>query len=88
MPLIKALEMTTGAAHDKLRIAIQTGNVVDTAEIIALVKSSGALDYCRDKALKETQLARRRYLPYPVSIYRQGLLDLMTMASPTFCIDD
>ena len=81
LPLIKALEMTTGAAHDKLRIAIQTGNVADTAEIIALVKSSGALDYCRDKALKETQLAKEAVLTLPASIYRQGLLDLMTMAS-------
>lgn len=81
LPLIKALEMTTGAAHDKLRIAIQTGNVADTAEIIALVKSSGALDYCRDKALKETHLAKEAVLTLPASIYRQGLLDLMTMAS-------
>ena len=81
LPLSKALEMTTGAAHDKLRIAIQTGNVADTAEIIALVKSSGALDYCRDKALKETQLAKEAVLTLPASIYRQGLLDLMTMAS-------
>ena len=81
LPLIKALKMTTGKAHDKLRIAIQTGEAKDTNEIIELVKSSGALEYCRDKALQETKLAQQAILSLPESQYRQGLLDLMTLAS-------
>lgn len=81
LPLIKALEMTTGEAHEKLRIAIQTGEVKDTGEIIELVKSSGALDYCRDKAIAETKLAEAAVLTLPESKYRQGLLDLMQLAS-------
>ncbi len=81
LPLIKALEMTTGEAHEKLRIAIQTGEVADTDEIIDLVKSSGALEYCRNKAIEETKLAEQAVLTLPESKYRQGLLDLMTLAS-------
>lgn len=81
LPLIKALEMTTGDAHEKLRIAIQTGEVADTGEIIDLVKSSGALEYCRNKALQETEMAKKAVLSLPESKYRQGLLDLMTLAS-------
>lgn len=81
LPLIKALEMTTGEVHEKLRIAIQTGEVADTDEIIDLVKSSGALEYCRNKAIEETKLAEQAVLTLPESKYRQGLLDLMTLAS-------
>lgn len=81
LPLIKALELTTGDEHERLRIAIQTGEVKDTGEIIALVKACGALDYCRDKAIEETKLAQQAVMSLPESRYRQGLLDLMTLAS-------
>lgn len=81
LPLIKALELTTGDEHERLRIAIQTGEVKDTGEIIALVKACGALDYCRDKAIEETKLAQQAVMSLPESKYRQGLLDLMTLAS-------
>ena len=81
LPLIKALEMTTGDTHEKLRIAIQTGEVQDTGEIIEIVKNSGALAYCRDKAMQESEIARQAVLTLPDSRYRQGLLDLMTLAS-------
>lgn len=81
LPLIKALEMTTGDTHETLRIAIQTGEVKDTNEIIKIVQNSGALAYCRNKAEQETEIARNAILTLPPSIYRQGLLDLMTLAS-------
>lgn len=81
LPLIKALEMTTGDMHETLRIAIQTGEVKDTNEIIQIVQNSGALAYCRNKAEQETEIARNAILTLPPSIYRQGLLDLMTLAS-------
>lgn len=81
LPLIKALEMTTDDTHEKLRIAIQTGEVNNTHEIIEIVKTSGALAYCRDKAMQESEIARQAVLTLPDSQYRQGLLDLMTLAS-------
>lgn len=81
LPLIKALEMTKGDTHETLRIAIQTGEVKDTNEIIQIVQNSGALAYCRNKAEQETEIARNAILTLPPSIYRQGLLDLMTLAS-------
>lgn len=80
LPLIKALAMTSGDTHEKLRIAIQTGEVVDTGEIIDIVKNSGALDYCRQKAITESEIARKAVLTLPESIYRQGLLDLISLA--------
>lgn len=84
LPLIKALEFTKSnnpTDFEILRIAIQTGEVADTAQIIDIVKNSGALDYCREKAISETAIAREAVLSLPESVYRQGLLDLMTLAS-------
>ena len=46
-----------------------------------IVKNSGALAYCRDKAMQESEIARQAVLTLPDSRYRQGLLDLMTLAS-------
>lgn len=80
LPLIKALELTTGDRYETLRLAIQTGEVADVAEIIGIVQSSGALDYCKEKAMLETNLAKEAILTLPDSIYRQGLLDLMSLA--------
>lgn len=80
LPLIKALELTMGDRYETLRLAIQTGEVVDVAEIIGIVQSSGALDYCKEKAMLETNLAKEAILTLPDSIYRQGLLDLMSLA--------
>lgn len=80
LPLIKALELTTGDIHETLRLAIQTGEVADVEKIIQIVQSSGALEYCKEKAMLETNLAREAILTLPDSIYRQGLLDLMSLA--------
>lgn len=80
LPLIKALELTTGDRYETLRLAIQTGEVADVAEIIGIVQSSGALEYCKEKAMLETNLAKEAILTLPDSIYRQGLLDLMSLA--------
>lgn len=80
LPLIKALELTTGDAYETLRLAIQTGEVADVEEIIRIVQSSGALEYCKEKAMLETNLAREAILTLPDSVYRQGLLDLMSLA--------
>ena len=80
LPLIKALEFTEGDTHETLRLAIQTGKVTDASVIIDIVQASCALDYCRDKAEHESQLARASVLTLPPSPYRQGLLDLIELA--------
>lgn len=53
----------------RTRLAIQTGEVKDSSEIIDIVKASGSLDYCRNKALQETALAREAVLTLPESQY-------------------
>ncbi|MFB6349722.1 polyprenyl synthetase family protein [Moraxella sp. ZJ142] len=84
LPIIKTLELlknTNHQAYDKLRIAVQTGKVDDAHELIALVQSSGALDYCKSRALSETQLAQQALQNLPDNRYRTGLYQLTELAS-------
>ncbi|WP_432480715.1 polyprenyl synthetase family protein [Moraxella sp. ZY200743] len=84
LPIIKTLEIlkdTDAINYDKLRIAVQTGKVDDVGELIALVQQSGALDYCKAKALDETKQAQQYLEVLPVNKYREGLYQLTALAS-------
>lgn len=84
LPIIKTLEFlehSNPAMYDKLRIAVQTGKVDDVQVLIKLVQSSGALDYCKARALEETQKAQQALNNLPNNRYRQGLRLLTELAS-------
>lgn len=84
LPTIKALELLKAAAHpdyDLLRIAVQTGKCDHPEPLIALVKDSGALAYCRQQALSETRLAQQALRSLPDNRYRDGLYQLTQLAS-------
>lgn len=83
LPTIKALELlknTNDSNHDALRIAVQTGKADNADALIRLVQDSGALAYCKDKALSESRLALTALQSLPDNRYRQGLIDLTHMA--------
>lgn len=84
LPTIKALELlkdNDSINYDKLRIAVQTGKTEKAEELIALVRQSGALDYCRERALAETKLARDALALLPDNRYRDGLYQLTELAT-------
>lgn len=84
LPTIKALELLKGShpdSYEQLRIAVQTGKTPDAHSLISLVQDSGALDYCRSRALEETQLAQDALQDLPANIYRDGLFKLTQLAS-------
>lgn len=84
LPIIKTLEIlkdTDEKNYDKLRVAVQTGKTDNAEELIALVKDSGALDYCKARALEETALAQKALERLPDNAYRAGLLALTNLAS-------
>lgn len=84
LPTIKALELLKGShpdSYEQLRIAVQTGKTPDAQSLISLVQDSGALDYCRSRALEETQLAQDALQDLPANIYRDGLFKLTQLAS-------
>jgi len=83
LPTIKALELLKNRNPDgfnQLRIAVQTGKTDDNEGLIHLVRESGALDYCKQRALEETHLAQTALSKLPDNRYRQGLIDLTQLA--------
>lgn len=84
LPIIKTLEILKNnhdINYDKLRIAVQSGKVENADELIALVQSSGALDYCKKRAIEETTLAQDALQYLPNNRYRDGLYQLTQLAS-------
>ena len=85
LPTIKALELLKSSndaeGYNQLRIAVQTGKTPDSAQLIKLVKESGALAYCKQRALDETTLAQQALSTLPDNRYRTGLYQLTEMAS-------
>lgn len=84
LPIIKTLQILKdkdSANYDKLRIAVQTGKADNAGELIELVRSSGALDYCKKRALEETILAQTALMKLPDNQYRHALYQLTQLAS-------
>ena len=80
LPLIAALKNTQGSEHDIIRKSIATGGTSELEQVIAIVNSSGALDYCRQRAHEETQIALNALAALPESVYKQALINLAQMA--------
>ena len=50
-------------------LRLQTGKVVDDVQmLIKLVQSSGALDYCKARALEETKTLNTPLIIYPTTV--------------------
>jgi len=84
LPTIKALELLKDSnkeGYEQLRIAVQTGKTPNAEQLIALVRHSGSLDYCKQRALEETKLAQQALSSLPDNRYRQGLYQLTELAS-------
>ena len=84
LPTIKALELLKtqdATGYDQLRLAVQTGKTPNTDQLIALVQQSGALQYCRQRALEETAQAQAALADLPDNRFRDGLYQLTQLAS-------
>lgn len=84
LPIIKTLEIlkNNGSADfDTLRIAVQTGKVENVQALIELIRDSGALSYCKQRALEETAAAQAALEKLPNNRYREGLYQLTQLAS-------
>ena len=80
LPLIAALKNTSGAQHEIIRRSIATGGTSDLAQVIQIVQTSGALDYCQQRATEETEAAIAALNALPDTIYRQALVNLAKLA--------
>jgi octaprenyl-diphosphate synthase len=80
LPLIHALQHSTGKDRAMLREAVEHGGLEHVQEIVRLVSTSGALDYTRERALAESIKARESLKILPASAYRDALAELAEFA--------
>lgn len=80
LPLIQAMKVLSTDKAQLIRDAIKTGGLEHLDVILAAVKESGALDYCRQRATEESGLAIKALDVIPDSRYKQALVGLAQLA--------
>ncbi|MBM3387038.1 MAG: octaprenyl diphosphate synthase, partial [Betaproteobacteria bacterium] len=76
LPLILAMQRGNPAQAATVRSAIETGSVDQLDEIVAIVRSSGALDATREAAAAEAQRAIDAAMQLPAGTYRDAMVVL------------
>src|SRR5690606_5139215 len=76
LPLLAAMERATEAQRELIRHAIVHGEVERMAEIVEIVRSTGALEVTRQAAREQADLAQSHLQGLPPSVYLQALLEL------------
>jgi len=76
LPLLIAMERGTPAERELVRHAIEQGEVARLAEIVEIVRHTGALAATREAARAETDKARATLDALPPSAARDALLEL------------
>ncbi|MGM9488855.1 octaprenyl diphosphate synthase [Ideonella sp. YS5] len=76
LPLLIAMERGTAEERALIRHAIEQGEVERLAEIVTIVRRTGALQATREAARAEAQVARERLFALPASAAREALLEL------------
>ncbi|MGQ0595920.1 octaprenyl diphosphate synthase [Aquabacterium sp.] len=76
LPLLVAMQRGTPAQREMIRNAIINGEVERMAEIVAIVKATGALEATREAAQAQAELAKGCLDALPASEYREALLEL------------
>jgi octaprenyl-diphosphate synthase len=76
LPLIIAMQRGTAEEQATIRQAIETGGTGQLAEIVAIVRKTGALQATRDAAAAEAQRAVQALAALGVNPYSEALLQL------------
>jgi octaprenyl-diphosphate synthase len=79
LPLIQAMKSASPAEAGLIRDAIRTGGLEQLPEILAIIRRSGALDYCRRRAREESDAARQALAVLPPSPYKEALEALLEL---------
>jgi len=79
LPLIQAMKSASPADAGLIRDAIRTGGLEKLPEILAIIRRSGALDYCRRRAREESDAARQALAVLPPSPYKEALEALLEL---------
>jgi len=76
LPLIAAMQRSTPAQRELIKCAIETGDVQQIDAVVAIVKSTGALEVTRQAASAEAERAIAAAKVLPDNPYTQALLQL------------
>ncbi len=76
LPLLVAMERGTPEQRELIRNAIIHGEVERMAQIVEIVKATGALEATRQAAQEQADLAAAALAVLPASPYKQALLEL------------
>ena len=76
LPLLLAMERGTAAERDLIRHAIEHGEIARLADIVEIVRRTGAITATRDAARTEANNAKRSLDVIPASEHRDALLEL------------
>ncbi len=76
LPLLIAMQRCSAEERELIRHAIIHGEVERMAEIVAIVKGTGALEATRQAAVAQAEQASRLLEALPASIYKDSLLEL------------
>ncbi|WP_374316898.1 octaprenyl diphosphate synthase [Aquabacterium sp.] len=76
LPLLAAMERGTAEQREMIRNAIINGEVERMPEIVAIVKSTGALEVTRAAAQQQAEVAKQCLDALPASEFREALLQL------------
>jgi octaprenyl-diphosphate synthase len=75
LPLLIAMERCAPEERDLIRHAIEHGEVARLAEIVEIVRRTGAISATRDSARAEADAAGRQLAYLPASPYKEALLE-------------
>lgn len=79
LPLIRVMQVGTPAEQQLIKSAIETGDA-DFDAVAAAIANTDAVDYTRQAADAEAELALQAIQVFPDSIYKQTLVDFCTAA--------
>jgi octaprenyl-diphosphate synthase len=80
LPLIYVMQHGTPEQAAAVRKAIEESGREDFLPVLAAIRATGALDYARQQAEKEAELAIAAIRELPTSTYKDSLLELPSFA--------
>jgi octaprenyl-diphosphate synthase len=80
LPLIFAMQHAQPEQATLVRHAIEQGGLTDLQGVVQAIRTSGALDYARNRAQEEADTAIAAITALPRSVYKDSLLQLASFA--------
>lgn len=81
LPLIYAMQHGDASQGAMVKLAIEQGNIGRFAEVLQVIKHTGALEYTRLQAQRESEAACAALSILPDTAYKQSLLQLADFAT-------